>query len=186
MTALPDPDWITLCESASRAATAFDAESPVVETALVAAFHDGKIRTRGRCSTYFGDDWLHELGKYTWDRVDVDWQGNEFAVPANTLGLSIHVLLDVEVYREDFEEWINSVVAALYSTPFIEFMNLAAQELGLSADKKKPKDQIEDYLRENWHEGLGPISDRKIGQMATFIREPEDQKGGRFDPRRDN
>ena len=74
MTALPEPDWITLSDSASRAAQAFGAKPPAVETALVAAFHDGKIGTRGRCHTYFRYDWLYDLAESIWDRADVDWQ----------------------------------------------------------------------------------------------------------------
>ena len=112
MTALPEPDWIALSESASRAMRAFDAEPSVVEAALVAAFHDWKIRTRGRCGTYFGDDRLYDLAKSIWDRADVDWQGNEFAIPAHTPGRRIHIFSEVVVHREDLEEWINNTAAA--------------------------------------------------------------------------
>ncbi len=73
-----------------------------------------------------------------------------------------------------------------YTPPFLDFMIRASQEMGLDANFKLPKENIESWLRENWHEGLGQISDRKIEQMATFIRQPEDQKGGYFKPRRDD
>ena len=76
--------------------------------ALVAAFHDGKIRTRGRCQTYFGHDTLRNLEGYIWDRADVDWQQNRFAIPSNQLGRKSHVLSDVAVYREGIEEWMNT------------------------------------------------------------------------------
>ena len=74
----------------------------------------------------------------------------------------------------------------VYTPPFVNFMHRASQELGLDANTKITKEKIENWLRENWQEDLGQISNRKIEQMATFIRQPEDQKGGHFKPRRDN
>ncbi len=110
MTKLPEPDWITLSESAGRAARAFSAEQSAVETALVAAFHDGKIRTRGRCRSYFKHDTLLDLAAHTWDRAGVVWQGNEFAIPRGQLGREIHIFEDVVVHREDLEKWINGAM----------------------------------------------------------------------------
>ena len=72
MADLPEPDWITLFESVRRAARAFGAELSAVESALVAAFHDRKIRTRGRIRPYFEDNYLHDLLRDTWDRARVD------------------------------------------------------------------------------------------------------------------
>ncbi len=72
MAKLPKPDWITLSESASRVARAFGAELSAVEAALIDAFHDWKIRTRGRIRPYFEDDYLHDLLRDTWDRARVD------------------------------------------------------------------------------------------------------------------
>ncbi len=72
MEKLPEPDWITLFESVGRAARAFGAELPAAESALVAAFHDRKIRTRGRFRPYFEDDYLHDLLRDTWDMARVD------------------------------------------------------------------------------------------------------------------
>ena len=112
MADLPEPDWVALSESASRAMRAFDSESPVVETALVAAFHDGAIRTRGRCRTWFRYDWLYDLAESIWDRADVDWQGNGFTIPSEAPGRRIHIFSDVVVHREDLEEWINNTAAA--------------------------------------------------------------------------
>ncbi len=110
MANLPEPVWITLSESARPAAQAFGAELSAVEPALVAAFHDGKIRTRGRCRSYFNDDWLHDLARSTWDRAGVVWQGNEFAIPSSQLGRKIHIFEDVVVHREDLEKWVNGAM----------------------------------------------------------------------------
>ena len=112
MADLPEPDWITLSESAKRAAQAFGAELSAVEPALVAAFHDGKIRTRGRCRSYFGHATLRDLEGYTWDRASVRWQDSEFAIPRDRdqLGRKIYIFEDVVVHREDLEKWINGAM----------------------------------------------------------------------------
>ena len=81
MANLPEPDWLALSESLRRATQAFDAELSAVETELGAAFHDGKIRTRGRCRTFFEHDSLRDLTQYIWDRAGVDWQQDRFAIP---------------------------------------------------------------------------------------------------------
>ncbi len=72
MANLPEPDWITLSESAKWAERASGAEQSKVEEALIKAFHDGRIHTRGRCRPYFEDDYLHDLLRDTWDRARVD------------------------------------------------------------------------------------------------------------------
>ena len=108
MAKLPDPDWIALSESAERAAQAFGAELSAVETALVAAFHDGKIRTRGRCRRYFAHERLDDVAKSSWDRVSVDWQANKFAILDT--GVPIYTFSDVVVCREDLAKWINGAM----------------------------------------------------------------------------
>jgi hypothetical protein len=90
MTKLPEPNWITLSESARRAAQAFGAEQSAVETALVAAFHDGKIRTRGRCRSFFEHGVLRDLASYIWDKAGVDWQQSRFAIPDDRRGRELH------------------------------------------------------------------------------------------------
>ena len=73
-----------------------------------------------------------------------------------------------------------------YSSSYVNFMKKASQDLSLDANTKIPKKELVNWLRDNWHEGLGEFSARKIDQMATLIREPEDQKGGHFKPRRED
>lgn len=74
---------------------------------LVAAFRDGKIPTRGRCYSWFGHDTKVEFGNYTWDRADVLWQENKYAIPKDGPGRRVHVFSDVDVHREGLERWIN-------------------------------------------------------------------------------
>jgi hypothetical protein len=69
-----------------------------------------------------------------------------------------------------------------YLPPYLAFMVKAARELGLSETHRLTKEQIEDWLRIHWPADLGPASSNKIGFMATFLRDPDDQKGGHFKP----
>lgn len=108
MAKLPEPDWISLSECPARVEQAFGVERHKVETALVAAFHDGKIRTRGRCRAYFEHNTLRDLEKYIWDRTGLDWQANKFAILDT--GVPIYTFSDVVVCREDLAKWINGAM----------------------------------------------------------------------------
>ncbi len=110
MTKLPERDWITLSESARRVAQAIGAELSAVEPELVAAFHDCKIRTRGRCRPCFENDRLQNLPSLFWDRAHVLWQINKFAIRSKQLGPKMYLVWDVEVCREDMEKWINGAM----------------------------------------------------------------------------
>lgn len=70
--------------------------------------------------------------------------------------------------------------APAYLPPYLKFMVRAVGDIGLSAGKRNTKAQIENWLRENWPRELGKSSESKIEYMATFLRHPEDQKGGHF------
>lgn len=111
MAKLPEPDWIPLFESVGRAAPAFDAELPAVELALIVAFHDQKIRTRGRCPPHFENKLLHSLPNYFWDRPRVHWLLNIFLIPSSRLGPKMYMVKDVDVCRKDLEKWINGAMS---------------------------------------------------------------------------
>lgn len=73
-----------------------------------------------------------------------------------------------------------------YKTPYQRFMDQAAQELGLTADRAVPKNHIVEWLKANWPANLGKTSERDIEKMATFLRDPSDRKGGHFTPDRNS
>ncbi len=108
MAKLPEPDWITLSECPERVEQAFGVERHKVETALVEAFHDGKIRTRGRCRSYFAHERLDDVARSSWDRVSVVWQANKFTIFYGRDPL--HIFSDVVVCREDLAKWINGAM----------------------------------------------------------------------------
>ena len=56
----------------------------------------------------------------------------------------------------------------------------AISALDLRADTKLTKKQIEEWLRQHWPPELGQPSGSKIEYMATFLRRPEDERGGHY------
>jgi hypothetical protein len=71
-----------------------------------------------------------------------------------------------------------------YVPPYLEFMLKAAQELGLSENRRASKEVVEGWLREHWPSDFGTPTGNKISYMATFLRHPGDEKGGHFKPER--
>ena len=67
-----------------------------------------------------------------------------------------------------------------YTPPYVAFMLRAAREIGLEPGTRIPKETIESWLRENWPSELGNLTKRKMESMATFLRHPEDERGGYF------
>lgn len=71
-----------------------------------------------------------------------------------------------------------------YTPPYLAFMLHATRALGLKDGTRTPKEIIEGWLRENWPDELGKMTERKLQSMATFLRHPEDERGGTFKPGR--
>lgn len=65
-----------------------------------------------------------------------------------------------------------------YVPPYLAFMNLAVKSLKLSANARTNKDTIIEWLKNNWPNDLEGKSEKMIQYMATFLRRPEDKKGG--------
>jgi hypothetical protein len=72
----------------------------------------------------------------------------------------------------------NESHATPYVPPYVEFMMRASRALLLDHEQKVPKDEIVHWLKEHWPKNLGKMSESKIQYMATFLRRPEDEKGG--------
>ena len=62
--------------------------------------------------------------------------------------------------------------------PYLEFMIRAAREAPIAPDGRTPKKSIEAWLYQNWPQRLGEPTANKVATMATFLRRPEDEKGG--------
>jgi hypothetical protein len=71
-----------------------------------------------------------------------------------------------------------TIISDDYIPPYIEFLLGAIPSLNLSANNRVNKDEVVNWLAENWPDGLEGKSDRLINSMATLLRRPEDKKGG--------
>ena len=104
MNRLPKPDWLSLQATLDWTAEQTAVALEEVATGLAAVFRDGKVFTRGRCRSYFEHDTQMDLNRIDWDQATVDWEGSGFSVPGDR-GRQ-HVFSDVEVNREDLEDWL--------------------------------------------------------------------------------
>lgn len=66
----------------------------------------------------------------------------------------------------------------LENFPYLAFMVRASKEGPFTQDARVPKKVIETWLRRNWPATLGAPTENKITNMATFLRRPDDEKGG--------
>lgn len=62
--------------------------------------------------------------------------------------------------------------------PYLAFMIVAAREAPFSSKGRTSKKTLEGWIRDNWPDGLGEATETKITNMATFLRRPEDERGG--------
>ena len=99
MATIPEPDWLSLDETAILVRECTGAERSRIEATLTRAFRNGNITTRGRCHFYFGHYMQLELDGYCWDRADVNWRTSQFKQGAS-------VFLDVEICRKDVLVWM--------------------------------------------------------------------------------
>jgi|TARA_R110000823_G_C15950930_1_gene501707 hypothetical protein len=71
-----------------------------------------------------------------------------------------------------------------YCPPYLRFMLKAARGLELSPDDRRTKNEIESWLIANWPKEFGDAmkansqASHKVQNMATFLRRPEQEKGG--------
>jgi hypothetical protein len=72
--------------------------------------------------------------------------------------------------------------AAATLPPYLSFMLGAARDLGASRNRRLPKQHVVSWLEQNWPRELGSPSGGKLEYMATFLRCPEDERGGHFRP----
>ena len=67
--------------------------------------------------------------------------------------------------------------------PYLAFMLRVATHFSQAPEGRIPSDQLKAWISENWSTRLGRKTDAKIANMATFLRRPEDEKGGNFSQR---
>ena len=146
-----------------------------MRTALVAAFHDGKIPTRGRCRSWFGHDRLTDLRKSIWDRANVGWEVNKFAVPASDQSYHrVHTFSDVVVHRKDLEKWINGAIPDSQGEPQEDAENLPPKPRA-RARRERPAEQMHERWITKAKELRGADRNMGVSEIARKIRR-EDAK----------
>jgi hypothetical protein len=126
-----------------------------------------------RCYTRItSDQWME--GTYDWVKDSLDLPNGQF--------------IDVQVPRwmvEAFwppnpkpppEVGVAEIVDAVYTTPYLELMQQAIAELGISAANQPKKETVMDWFRQN--AGDASLSENHIRHLATFVRLPQSQRGG--------
>lgn len=63
-------------------------------------------------------------------------------------------------------------------SPYMQFLNSASEEIGITADNRITKKEVVELLRRLWREELGEFTNSKANAMATILRYPEHGKGG--------
>ena len=106
---IPDPEWLRLGEARAKAVAFFAATQPAaVEAALVLAFYDGKIRTEGKCRTWYGHDSRVSIDIHVWDpdRVRMGWALDPILdCFERTYEESKHLFVEVYVNGRELESW---------------------------------------------------------------------------------
>jgi hypothetical protein len=67
--------------------------------------------------------------------------------------------------------------SARYTTPYLDLMQRAIDELRISATSQPKKETVVAWFREQTVDHQ-PISDNFARHLATFVRLPESQRGG--------
>ncbi len=84
---------------------------------------------------------------------------------------------DVEA-TSDSSNSPSDVEEGRYCPPYIAFMLQGVEALQLSADERAEVETIKGWIKENWPESFGRLSDNLIRNMVTMMRRPSDAKGG--------
>lgn len=64
-----------------------------------------------------------------------------------------------------------------YTTPYLDLMQRAITELGITAEQQPKKETVMEWFRQQEIDQRAP-SENHIRHMATFVRRPDTQKGG--------
>jgi hypothetical protein len=75
------------------------------------------------------------------------------------------------------EVGVAEIADAAYTTPYLELMQQAIAELGISAANQPKKDDVLEWFRGRKVGGI-PLSENHICYLASFVRLPHSQKGG--------
>jgi len=172
------------------------AEVLQAQESLLVALRDDDVRATGRLSrtpaapcyaAQCGRAWAMHSRCYTritsdqWTEGTYDWAKDSLDLPGGQF-------IDVQVPRWMIEAFwppnpkpppevgVAEIADAAYTTPYLELMQQAIAELGISAANQPKKDTVMEWFRQK--AGGASLSENHIRHLATFVRLPHSQKGG--------
>ena len=162
------------------------------EEQLLVALRDGDLLAQGRFSetrnnSNFGPDsyktWILHSG-YHQHITPAQWREGQFLNV--TLSTMFWEFIDVRMPRFMVKAvWPDFVPPAVpvkipdapYSTPYLDLMQAAIAQFGITAESQEKKDCLADWFLGQEIEGE-PVSKNLADAMATLVRLPSAQRGG--------
>ena len=159
------------------------------------ALRDGYVRATGRRSTIRRNDCEDDRNVWRLHVVDPtlittdEWRAGEF--DSNELMLTgpswqyIHIQVPEFMVKAIWPDWpegddepaIFHLDAPDYTTPYLELMQQAILQFGLTVLHQEKKEVLSDWFRTQRIDGE-PVSKNLADAMATLVRLPSAQRGG--------
>lgn len=92
-------------------------------------------------------------------------------------------------YQKSNSDLTEVTIAPLFDTsafPYLAFMLHAVTEAPFNKGGRTSKKIVKEWIESNWPAELGESTPAKVNYMATFLRKPEDEKGGNHGKGLDN
>lgn len=162
---------------------------------LLIALRDGYVRATGRRSAIRRNDCEDDRNVWRLHAVDPtlittdEWRAGEF--DSNELMLTgpswqyIHIQVPEFMMKAIWPDWpegddepaIFHLDAPDYTTPYLELMQQAILQFGLTVLHQEKKEVLSDWFRTQRIDGE-PVSKNLADAMATLVRLPSAQRGG--------
>jgi len=162
---------------------------------LLVTLRDGDLHATGRHSETLTPPWESDMrrwmmhsGRHT-QILTEQWRGGTYDWDKDSLTLLDGEFIDIEIPRfmvvaiwprraEPEPDPIPGTGSpATYTTPYLDLMRRAIDELRISATSQPKKETVMAWFREQAIDHQ-PISENFARHLATFVRLPESQRGG--------
>jgi hypothetical protein len=160
---------------------------------LLVTLRDGDLHATGRYSDTppprwesGGRRWMMHSGRDA-QILTEHWRGGQYSWNQDSLDLPDGQYIDIQVPRfmivaiwpprPKHEERDSAGPSARYTTPYLDLMRRAIDELRISATSQPKKETVVAWFREQTIDRQ-LISDNFARHLATFVRLPESQRGG--------
>jgi hypothetical protein len=162
---------------------------------LLVTLRDGDLHATGRYSDTptprwesSGRRWMMHSGRHT-QILSEHWRGGQYSWNYGSLDLPDGQYIEIQVPRymivaiwpprpePEVAPRTSAGSSAAYTTPYLDLMRRAIDELRISAVSQPKKETVVAWLREQTADRQA-ISDNFARHLATFVRLPESQRGG--------